>query len=266
MMSFWAAQTKVASARDKRSKPIENHTRVEKVDEDTFAIRLHQTNVVLIHRDGTYTLNTGGWHTVTTKARISHYGPVLIGSKRGRWFVYGPGWSERGPFFDGIRISIEGEILNPRPVDVEARAAKETDVAKAAIKKYVELYIAAGKEQIYVDAMESYPEGAVSCWDCGNPTMAGRTTEGGDPAEHLRRHLVLPEFPPELLHTAMKAKGAGPYYFQLIGGASYMVDLTSVNSRHMINDLRKWLRDYLNSQLVDGARKPFTDYSARRAS
>lgn len=60
---------------------------------DAFAVRLHATDVVTILPDGTYSLNTGGWFTVTTKQRINAYGPARVSSDRGTWII----WSDDDP-------------------------------------------------------------------------------------------------------------------------------------------------------------------------
>lgn len=41
-----------------------------------IAVRLHGTDVVTYHDNGTMTLNTGGWDTVTTMKRINGFSPV----------------------------------------------------------------------------------------------------------------------------------------------------------------------------------------------
>lgn len=54
---------------------------------DTYAIWFHNTAVVLIHADGTYTLQTGGWRTNTTKSRLNEYSPVRVYSFKWDWYV-----------------------------------------------------------------------------------------------------------------------------------------------------------------------------------
>lgn len=54
----------------------------------TCHIALHGTYVVSIHADGTYTLNSGGGRTVTTKNRINTYSPVRVCQCKGEWLVY----------------------------------------------------------------------------------------------------------------------------------------------------------------------------------
>jgi hypothetical protein len=61
---------------------------------DSYAVRYHYTDVVTIHPDGTFTLSTGGWETITTKQRINGYGPARVYSgDHGQWAV----WTEEDP-------------------------------------------------------------------------------------------------------------------------------------------------------------------------
>ncbi len=52
-----------------------------------YAVRLHRTDVVTLHPDGSQTLNSGGWRTVTTKDRINAYSMARVWSDRGEWKV-----------------------------------------------------------------------------------------------------------------------------------------------------------------------------------
>lgn len=42
-------------------------------DGDDIHVKLHNTNVVTVHKDGTYTVRTGGWNTPTTRNTISYF-------------------------------------------------------------------------------------------------------------------------------------------------------------------------------------------------
>jgi hypothetical protein len=76
MMTHAQARHIFSTARNPEAgKPLENNTRLHKRGND-YAVRLHSTDVVTIHANGTYTLNTGGWHTATPKARINDYSPA----------------------------------------------------------------------------------------------------------------------------------------------------------------------------------------------
>ena len=80
-MTFKEAEELYAKAKDKsRGKPLDNNTRLHKKN-DQYAIRLHHTDVVTmsLSLDGTtnYTIDSGEWHTVTTKQRINMYVPNI---------------------------------------------------------------------------------------------------------------------------------------------------------------------------------------------
>jgi hypothetical protein len=83
-MTFERAEKLIGS---RASKKLENNTYLEWVGHDTLGVRLHNTVVVEIHRNGRYTLNSGGWRTVTTKDRLNKYSPASVWQTRGRWTV-----------------------------------------------------------------------------------------------------------------------------------------------------------------------------------
>jgi hypothetical protein len=100
----YAQAEKLLSGRDRRK--LENNTYLERRGLD-FAVRLHSTDVVTIHPDGTYTLRTGGWKTVTTKDRINRYSPVRISQVKFEWFVNGE------DFYSGMIVDNNGRIYHP---------------------------------------------------------------------------------------------------------------------------------------------------------
>lgn len=209
------------SARDHRSKPIANNTRAEIVLDSVVAIRLHGTNVVTLFDNGSFSLSTGGWYTVTTKDRINSYlpgGVVRVGSHRptrkspARWWIFTPSWEPVAPFFDGITFTADGTIVNPKPdTDITVSVAAGEAFEKS-ITKYLDAYMKAAEDQIYVDALTQEPDGAMTCWDCsvvahGRPELEGRTTEDGNKLAHLERHVGNREIVPELAWVAMAGQG-----------------------------------------------------------
>ena len=85
-MTYEEAEDLFSTAKDtSRGKPIANNTRLyhlhgESPDKDEYLIRLHNTFVVTMFRDRedtNYSINSGGWHTVTTKQRINKYVPNI---------------------------------------------------------------------------------------------------------------------------------------------------------------------------------------------
>ena len=89
MITYNEARTMMSSAIDRgngKRKKLGNNTYLHERGND-YAIRLHYTDIITIHQDGTFSLNTGGWETVTTKARLNGYGPSAVYSVDGTWCV-----------------------------------------------------------------------------------------------------------------------------------------------------------------------------------
>jgi hypothetical protein len=68
-----------------------NNTTVTRHD-GTVVVTLHSTDVVKVSLDKTVTLDTGGWCTVTTKARMNQAATELglgfrVFAEKGNWFV-----------------------------------------------------------------------------------------------------------------------------------------------------------------------------------
>ena len=81
---------------------IGNNTYAEILHDGTVAIKLHNTYVVKINPNGTYTLNSGGWQTVTTKDRINQYSPRRVYQRKYEWFIDING--KEYPFMDGMVV------------------------------------------------------------------------------------------------------------------------------------------------------------------
>jgi hypothetical protein len=87
-------------------KLVANNTVRYQRGEDTVW-RLHQTDIVTKHADGSWTLTSGGWRSPTTKGRLIDYGPLQIWSDKGEWFT------NAGPFFDGMKVYADGTVSAP---------------------------------------------------------------------------------------------------------------------------------------------------------
>lgn len=113
MLTFQSAMDLIFRSRNGRKK-LANNTYLHEVH-GGIAVQLHDTDVVTIWPDNTYTLNSGGWQTVTTKARINDFSPARLGQDKGVWYLFvgkGLGWSkERVPFHDGIIVNANGKPL-----------------------------------------------------------------------------------------------------------------------------------------------------------
>lgn len=102
-MNHAEAVKMVRGKRNKDSRKIGNNTYAEILNDNTVGIKLHSTYVVKIRDDGTYTLNSGGWQTATTKDRINQYSPVRVYQRKFEWFVTING--KEYPFIDGMVVS-----------------------------------------------------------------------------------------------------------------------------------------------------------------
>jgi hypothetical protein len=73
----------------REARKIGNNTTLERIDADRIGVRLHSTYVVLFHRSGAVSLNSGGWRSVITKERINRYLAPGLGlfQERGLWYV-----------------------------------------------------------------------------------------------------------------------------------------------------------------------------------
>lgn len=86
---------------------IANNTRFKTTDAG-FIITLHNTDVVQFI-NGIYILNSGGWHTTTTKNRINSILPSgRIVQKNYKWYYENDG--KLIPFYDRMQI-INGKVI-----------------------------------------------------------------------------------------------------------------------------------------------------------
>ena len=102
-MTHAEAVTMVRGKSNANRRKVGNNTYAEILSDDTVAIKLHSTYVVKINPNGTYTLNSGGWQTSTTKDRINQYSPVRVYQRKFEWYISLNG--KEYPFMDGMVVS-----------------------------------------------------------------------------------------------------------------------------------------------------------------
>jgi hypothetical protein len=196
-MQINKAKAVFATAKNKdNGKPLANNTRLMKRGE-SYAVRLHQTDIVTINPDGTHTLNSGGWRTMTTKARINEFGPVTITQSKGAWFVNYPGGECL--YEDGMTIGADGVPTNPVPVDRDKKPAQK-------LTKLVKEYIDGFCEIVRTKRLERPSVG--DCWHCSMTTENGQTMGDcfGD-ISHILSHFEEKYYVPSLLFNAIKEQG-----------------------------------------------------------
>ena len=162
-----------------QSRKVANNTYLERRGDD-IAVRLHATDVVTFHADGTVTLDSGGWLTVTTKARMNEWlpGGVYVGSIKGRWFLlYHGGTHDAVPYADGLVLDLE--TLDVVDGQAAAEAVKLEDSANAAMRKAVAAYV-----------RKTTPEAIVKAFThVGGDCMLCTGVIPADDGDHLRLHV-----------------------------------------------------------------------------
>ena len=108
-MTHDAAVRMIRGKTNKTCRKLGNNTYGEILDNGDVGITLHSTQVVTIHADGTYTLYSGGWRTVTTKDRMNTYCPFRVSQHKGEWSVtYWDGETRHTiEYFDHMRVSLD---------------------------------------------------------------------------------------------------------------------------------------------------------------
>lgn len=99
-MTHAEATKMVLGKRNRSQRKIGNNTYAYIQADGSVAIELHGTNVVVIYPDDSVMLNSGGWHTSTTKDRINKYSPVRVYQKNYEWFL-----SDGTPFEDRMIVT-----------------------------------------------------------------------------------------------------------------------------------------------------------------
>jgi len=145
MMNYDAAHNLFQTARfPEKGKPLENNTRLFKRGND-YAIRLHKTDIVTHHSDGTCTLRTGGWYTFTTKDRINKYSTAHVFQDNGLWYVsqnhtYPHRFEKRHIFTDEMKINKYGTPANESIEQID-KQREDVERRKKEVDKLVKDYI-----------------------------------------------------------------------------------------------------------------------------
>lgn len=214
--------------RNKASRKLANNTYLLRGD-GVFSIRLHATDIVTIHKNNTYTLNSGGWITLTTKSRMNEHAPVRISQRGGVWYL-----GDGSLFYDGVTVNTEGrDIKGPKdPGNYEAKLK----TLKKQARKYAKDFVAA------LEAGKVAMPNSGDCWFCVMRTTDGATLgdSTGD-RNHIKMHLQESYFVPSLLVNAGHAAGYRDEQIGLmgIGGHRLFINPEQNIYKYVVNQLRK---------------------------
>lgn len=186
------------TGRNAQRRKLGNNTYVERRGADSIALRLHYTDILLFNRDGETVANSGGWKTVTTKARLNQYLPDGFGiSQRGGiWY-----WTQYNGTFHDLGVYTDGDTIKKGKLVAQAKPSEEK--AQAKFRKRVLKYAKACAAALPLPE----PNGG-DCWHCVMKTEQGETL--GDVCEdtaHIRGHIDEGYIVPSLVYNAMIERG-----------------------------------------------------------
>lgn len=192
--------------RNRLKRKLGNNTYAQRDERDgSIAIWLHSTPILTFNPAGEVIAKTGGWKTVTTKARLNEFLPhgFRISQARGVWYWYqGAEWnSPRVVFSDGDSISSDGKL------STQAKPAEEK--RQLAFRRQVNKFAALCESKLPLP-MPS----AGDCFYC-QMTVSEGSDKGkslGDASKdfsHLKLHMDEGYVVPSMVLAALKEAGCG---------------------------------------------------------
>lgn len=199
-MNYQDAANKLKGKTEKR---IGNNTTL-KYDLDDYVIRYHNTDIIRIHADNTYTLNTDGFLTYTTKERINNLTPAKIYQKAGIWYL-GINAHQSILYFDGMCIDQNGLPLNHLQPENQARV-KQYEKNLKTYNKLVKQYITGFEKHCL--SLQKMPEiSNADCFFCLFQTEKVSLGDAIHDGSHLLLHLRERYYVPSLLWNAFQKFG-----------------------------------------------------------
>jgi len=184
------------------SRKVGNNTYLTWVDAIGYgrdlAIKLHATNILTVHADSSVTLDTGGWLTVTTKARLNEWLPAgwRVSSDRGVWYLYNYQTKAEFVFQDGITIQADGTVTGAGPRPNLAEKKRAANYAARFAKALVAGHVPA--------------PGPGDCLFCQGRFTDLATGQPATDSDHIKSHIAGGYFVPALLVNAVTAFPVSP--------------------------------------------------------
>jgi hypothetical protein len=246
MKSYQAADKRLTGRTPMRRK-IGNNTWLERRGDD-IAVRLHDTDIVVYHPDGSITLDTGGWFTVTTKARMNEHTEFGVSSVRGEWQVAvrnpahhpvpwpsdaepEPYWLEPVPFHNGMTWHGDHWTGVPEPDEIEAERA-----ARKKLTREINAFI-----------KSITPERITHAWENpGGDCLMCRLEPGVGGTDHLATHVEEDYFHASLAYQAIKAAN--------FNNPEFIMQMIYADAQYgrVSDTLTSSLRKYLKRNLIEG--------------
>lgn len=189
----------------RQTRKVGNNTYAEKRLDGSVALRLHSTDILVAREDGTVLVNSGGWRTVTTKARLNDYlaDGLRLHQSKGVWF-----WSGDQVYADGDIINRAGRVDRRR--GCKAGAAKPMAVKDAAkLTRQITKFACVCALEVGKIPMP----GSGDCWYCSMRDKATGKSLGdvSHNVEHLYSHMEEGYVVPSLVLEALTEANATDY-------------------------------------------------------
>lgn len=234
-----------------KSRLIDNNTVEYYRADGSKVIRLHLTDIITFNPDGSCTLDSGGWQTVTTKDRMNKYGPLGLHvlQEKSVWYVYDTIANSKYsttyakdarenwiPYADGITIHPDGSVKG------QGEDPRELIKLQKDINRYVKGFMSA------LDKRKIEQPGPGDCWGCYfKDKKTGREVMGSD---HILDHFKKKYYVPSLLFNAIKEIPVSQVAMHYIGYSTKMHDEPLTWAVDLAKDqVSKSLKRYLKRRL-----------------
>jgi len=188
MQTYQQAEKKLAG---RTRRKLEHNTYLERRSDSTIAVKYHATDIVVFHP--TYTeFFTGGWRTVTTKARLKRYGLPGLWQQNGEWYI------------DNFHHTFQEGLKKVNETFEYQGYGEDQKKQRNALKKRIKAYATGFVEQIYAGKIPAPSQG--DCWGClfHKQDIAPCGPLGAD---HLLSHIEEKYYVPSLLVNALESLG-----------------------------------------------------------
>jgi hypothetical protein len=248
----------VAALRGRTSRKVDNNTYARRLDSGAVVLRLHKTDIMTAEPDGSVVIRSGGWRTVTTKARLNDYlkDGLSISQARGIWYWHrrhsyteaeGYQWEKLPAFSEGDVIGQRGALRSAAVAGSVAAALKLSREVNAYAKlcaAAVPLAMPGGGDCFYCQfTVAGTPSKLPAAgYVCAKPEAALPVTLGdaSGSAEHLRSHMAEGYVVPSLVFHALKECGAGDLI--LSGAFGQWAGVAGLARGHVIRAVRRYLK------------------------
>jgi hypothetical protein len=203
--------------RNKNDRPVENNTRVVRINEKTIGIKLHDTFIVTHYVNNHVKLNSNGWRTVTTRDRMNKYTESTINIYQSNFIWYVDYYNQTYLFEDNM-VFLKGNKNNNYEnyvTDKNANRIKPMTTAQdkkiKALKKKVDVYCKTFIDKLIKQEIHKPSEG--DCWYCLLRDQNGQSMgDAFNDKQHILSHIEERYYVPSMIKNAMQECEISNYY------------------------------------------------------